>query len=150
MEKIRLEDREEIIQLFTNAMVRRYLGGPTDEQAVCLQFSEMMRPKGLSRHWAVRLGNDKAMVGVITIGPHHDGEDLEISYQFLPVFWGQGYASEAVHAVVRHALDHLGLPRIIAETQTANISSCLLLERIGMHRERIVKRFGAEQVIYTT
>ena len=37
---------------------------------------------------------------------------------------------------------------MIAETQTANILSCKLLERVGMKLEQKIQRFGTEQTIY--
>ena len=55
-----------------------------------------------------------------------------------------------VQAVIRYALRDLGLPRVVAETQTANIASCRLLEGLGLRRERTVQRFGAQQAIYVT
>ena len=89
-------------------------------------------------------------MGIITLAPHHDGEDTEVSYLLLPEWWGQGYATEAVQAILDHGLANLGLSRIIAETQTANAVSVRLLKRVGMTFERNVERFGAEQSIYTT
>lgn len=62
----------------------------------------------------------------------------------------EGYGTEAVQAVVTHAVTVLGLPRIIAETQIANIASCRLLESIGMRLEQTIERFGAKQGIFTT
>ena len=85
---------------------------------------------------------------MIFLGRHHDGEDVEVSYQFLPKSWGKGLASETVGAIVDFGRDSLHLPAIIAETQVANVRSKALLERLGMRPVRLLKRFGEEQVIY--
>ena len=87
-------------------------------------------------------------VGIVQIAPHHDGSDVELSYNFLPTVWGTGLASEAVRAVIAHAFSSLGLTRLIAEAQVANRPSRLLLERIGMRYERRLERFGEMQSIY--
>ena len=81
--------------------------------------------------------------------PHHDGVYLEISYQLLPNWWGAGYATEVVQVIINFALIELNLSKVIAETQTANTSSCKLLENLGMKLERTISRFGAEQAIYS-
>jgi ribosomal-protein-alanine N-acetyltransferase len=84
---------------------------------------------------------------MIFLGRHLDGEDMEVSYQFLPESWGKGLANETVGAIVDFARDSLHVLRIIAETQTANVRSKALLERLGMRPIRSLKRFGEEQVV---
>ena len=147
---LRTGDLESVVRLYTDADVRRFLGGPADEAAVRLEFPLLVRFDAASPRWAIRLRADDTFVGIIYLGAHHDGTGTEVSYQLLPEWWGQGYAQETVRAVVNHALADLGLPRVIAETQLANVASCRLLERLGMRLERTVVRFGAEQAIYTT
>jgi len=49
-------------------------------------------------------------------------------------FWGQGYAREAVSALVRYAFDVLGLPSISAYTDPANVASQKVLAAAGLIR----------------
>jgi len=147
---LRADDLEHVVRLYTDPDVRRFLGGPVDEQTIRARFPAILEFDASTQHLAVRIKTDGSFAGIVTLSPHHDGADTEVSYQFLPEWWGRGYATEAVRAVVTHALADSGLPRIIAETRTANIASCRLLERIGMRLDRKVERFGAEQSIYTT
>ena len=88
------------------------------------------------------------MLGVVLLDRHHDLEDIEVSYLFLPEHWGRGYASAAVRQVLAHAFGTIGLCRVVAETQSANAASVRLLERLGFRLLRKVVRFGAEQSIY--
>ena len=81
--------------------------------------------------------------------PHHIGNDIEVSYQFLPKWWGAGYATEVMKEIFKFAFESLNLPRVIAVTQTANISSRKLLERLGMKLISKYQRFGAEQSLYS-
>lgn len=87
-------------------------------------------------------------MGPLSIGPHHDGQDLEVSYQFLPEYWGLGLASESVGAFIVGMRGRLGYDSVTAETQTANPRSTRLLEALGFLRKRTLIRFDAEQVIY--
>lgn len=98
--------------------------------------------------WIVQTRSDRRSLGVISLSPHKDAEDYEISYQFHPGGWGHGFAREAAACVVRHALTGSGLDRIIAETQSANHASCRLLEHLKMVEIERLQRFGAEQVIF--
>ena len=67
---------------------------------------------------------------------------------FFPQVWGKGLAIEAVLACLDEGFKKLKFKRIIAITQKANIASCRLLEKIGMHLAQEFVRFNAEQRMY--
>lgn len=48
-----------------------------------------------------------------------------------------------------YAFEGKGAVKLLAETQTDNVSSCKLLERFGMKIERKVQRFGSKQEIFS-
>ena len=143
-------DRDLVVRLYTNAEVRRFLGGVIDGQSIRLRFLRMLKPDTETQRWVIRIKNNNSSIGIVSLGKHHNNIDTEISYQLMPEWWGKGYGTEATKAVVTYGLTVLSLPRIIAETQIGNIASCRLLERIGMRREQTVERFGAKQGIFTT
>jgi len=49
--------------------------------------------------------------------------------------WGHGYATEAAGAVLRWAFETLDLNRVQAETDTRNLASARVLEKLGFVRE---------------
>ncbi|NJK50896.1 GNAT family N-acetyltransferase [Candidatus Gracilibacteria bacterium] len=51
-------------------------------------------------------------------------------------FWGRGYATEAVSAVLKYAFDRLNCDRIIADVDEPNKASIRVLEKIGMTKLR--------------
>ena len=147
---LRKDDVADVTALYADEAVRRFLGGPADEDEVrtsLLTLIEDGAPSEALHFWVIRLKGG-GFVGTISLGAHHDGADTEVSYQLLPMWWGQGYAGEAVGAVIEYALFELGLARVVAETQRANLASRRLLERLGMRPEQTLERFGAEQVVY--
>jgi ribosomal-protein-alanine N-acetyltransferase len=145
---LRMDDLEHVVALYMDEDVRRFLGGPREEEDIRSAFPKLLQPDAETHYWAIKLKEDDTFIGIVDLGPHHDGIDIEVSYQFLPAWWGQGYATETVQAVIGYALETLGLPRVIAETQMANVASRRLLERLGMRLARTVERFGARQAIY--
>jgi len=66
-------------------------------------------------------------------------EDVDIGYAFLPEFWSKGYALESAQAVMKYAVEVIGLKRVVAIVDPDNAGSIRLLEKIGMLFERIVK-----------
>ena len=63
------------------------------------------------------------------------GVQGELGWVFDPAFGGQGYATEAVRALVGLCFGPLGLRRIHADCFLDNEPSWRLMERIGMRRE---------------
>jgi RimJ/RimL family protein N-acetyltransferase len=63
-----------------------------------------------------------------------DGLDCaDVGYAFLERHAGQGYATEAAAAVLRHGLETLGLPKLCAITTPHNRASQRVLEKIGLN-----------------
>ena len=137
----------ELTPLLTNADVRRYLGGvrPVEDS-----FHNMRESIATANNYpfVVRLCGTTELLGLVTIAPHHEPTDMEISYMFLPEHWGKGYAQEAMKAVLNFCEQKLNLNRVVSETQTANHRSCRLLETLGYCAESKIERFGAKQTIY--
>jgi len=141
-------DFDALATLYADPEVRRFLGGTRKGSDFQAQFVSLVEPtSGLAL--GVRLSETDMLVGLVTLMPHHDQTEVEISYQFSPRVWGAGIARKAVSATLTFAFKELDLPRIIAETQSVNVASCRLLERLGMTLERKLTRFGVEQSLYT-
>ncbi|HBN86233.1 MAG TPA: GNAT family N-acetyltransferase [Clostridiales bacterium] len=140
-------DFGEIIPLFTNNEVRRYLGGPLSVEWAFNRLNESLLLNNDIR-FVVRRRETEKCIGLVFITPHHNPADSEISYMFMPEYWGKGYAFEVVKRLLEFCRDELKLARVVSETQTANVRSCHLLEKLGYMLESKVERFGAEQSIY--
>jgi RimJ/RimL family protein N-acetyltransferase len=72
----------------------------------------------------------------------HSREHLggEIGYVVNPAFGGQGYATEAAHALLRLAFEDLGLHRVVARIDERNEASAKVARRLGMRQEaRLVR-----------
>lgn len=70
-------------------------------------------------------------IGIHTL----DHDQLELGYTLSPSFQGMGYATEAVHAIIREAFTVWNTHRIAASVDPDNRASIRLLERLGFRRE---------------
>ena len=147
IEPLKETDRNSFFEICTNVDVRRHLGGPVDKTSLETKFSETLKSKD-DIHWTVRSKNNHAFIGLISIDKHHDGEDYEISYQFLPDYWGQGLASETLETCIEKACQTLQISSLVAETQTSNLRSIKLLDKLGMIKEKTVMRCNEHQTIF--
>lgn len=101
-----------------------------------------------SRAWTILEKATDEFVGLVSLAPHHDGSDVEVSYQLLPRFWGRGLAVEAVAAAIGYDSAVMGLRRIVAETRASNHRSRRMIERLGMTEFATAHRFGERQIVY--
>ena len=81
---------------------------------------------GLAGLGSVSIGMDA--LGSVSIGM----EANALWFRFVRNAWGQGIASEAVHAILKHGFRVLKHPTIVAFSHIENWRSCRLLEKIGM------------------
>ncbi|UNK16051.1 GNAT family N-acetyltransferase [Paenibacillus sp. N3/727] len=150
LNEISYDDFEDVKKIYVNEQVRKYLGGAVPEEHTRAKFNDTVVRSfnSDSSFLVVRLKINNQFIGLVSLDNHVDG-GIEVSYEFLPAWWGQGFATEVINRVIKYAFEEMGIVKLLAETQTANVSSCNLLERLGMKLERKVQRFGSEQGIFS-
>jgi ribosomal-protein-alanine N-acetyltransferase len=80
-----------------------------------------------------------ALLGMIEIQLHQHGG--EIGYVLAKKHWGQGIMPEAAGCLVGHALLQPSIFRVQAFCDQENYASARTLEKIGMSREGILRRY---------
>jgi ribosomal-protein-alanine N-acetyltransferase len=75
--------------------------------------------------------------------PRHRGG--VIGYILHRDAWGRGYASEAAQALVDFGFGTLGMHRIYAVCDPANVASAHVLEKLGMRREGVMREHRWEK-----
>jgi RimJ/RimL family protein N-acetyltransferase len=89
--------------------------------------------------YAVELRADAIPIGMCGLLKRETLEDIDIGFALLERHWGRGYALESAAAVMELAKDRFALKRVVAITTTDNRSSAALLEKIGMHFDRMIR-----------
>jgi RimJ/RimL family protein N-acetyltransferase len=86
--------------------------------------------------FAVALRDTNTFIGDCALYMAEDGRSGEIGYTFAPAYQRQGYATEAVSAVLDYAFTTLQLQQIRAVTDSRNSASIKLLQRLGFQLEK--------------
>jgi RimJ/RimL family protein N-acetyltransferase len=73
---------------------------------------------------------DGTLIGACGFGLLREGAP-EIGYWLGSAYWGQGYATEAVHAVIDYAFDDCGHDALQAGARVTNPASRRVLEKCG-------------------
>ena len=79
------------------------------------------------------------LVGMIEI--RMEGHRAELGYVVAKAYWGKGYMTEAVKAIIEWAFSQPQVYRVYATTSVDNIGSQRVMEKAGMQREGLLRRY---------
>ena len=86
-------------------------------------------------------------MGGIGLWRYKTGE-IEVGYALYRKFWGQGYATEALSAILKWAKKNIDADYIIAVTTMNNVASSNVLKKCGMQFYKIDIDEGEECQFY--
>ncbi|MFI6982818.1 GNAT family N-acetyltransferase [Embleya sp. NPDC050154] len=133
-------DADLLFALHSSTLVMRFWdSAPWIERARADRFIAMCRKiadEGAGARVAIDRASDGAFVGWCGLTNWNpDFRSASLGYCLDDAVWGHGYATEAAHALLQWAFDTLDLNRVQAETDTRNVASARVLEKIGFVRE---------------
>jgi RimJ/RimL family protein N-acetyltransferase len=91
--------------------------------------------------WAITLRAGGRLLGLMDLRP--GGHRVELGYALGRADWGRGFMTEAVCAVTEWALAQPEIHRVWAVCDVENRASARVLEKVGMEREGILRRWSA-------
>jgi [ribosomal protein S5]-alanine N-acetyltransferase len=108
---------------------------PTSVEALTSRYEMLSRtwsPDGKQRwlNWAVFQLRDRAYIGYVQ-ATVQSLEQCEIAFVFFRNYWGKGFASEAVQAMLLHLAEGFDVKRVTARTEVSNLASRALLSRLA-------------------
>ena len=97
--------------------------------------------------WAViEKASGKCIGQIAFCRVYNDIAAAEIEYCIGSGFWGNGYAGEALSAVISHTFEHTGFVRLEAYHRAENVKSGRVLEKSSMHVTDNVERFRRQGI----
>ncbi len=146
---LRQSDIDDILALNMDPDVRRFFpdGIQNREQTearIC-DFLSFYKNQGLPCFVIFEL-NSGEFVGRGGFGPI-DGE-IEVGYLLHKKYWGMGYATEALSALLQWAKQNIKAEYIIALTPLEHIASQRVIQKCGMVNYKNDKAYGIECCFY--
>ena len=89
---------------------------------------------------------DGTQVGELSFKGFNEDGMVEIGYGIIEAYRGCGYATEAVDAAVKWALQQPGVTRVEAETESGNRASQRVLEKCGFLPSGVIGEEGPRYV----
>lgn len=96
--------------------------------------------------FAITLKDTQLLIGLANLNLAASYKRGELAYWVGKQYWGKGYGTEAVEALLEYGFNQLNLNRIFAASFTSNPGSWRVMEKIGLKYEGTLKqhvaRFG--------
>ncbi|MGD0558640.1 MAG: GNAT family N-acetyltransferase [Streptosporangiaceae bacterium] len=145
-------DLDQMAALLGDEYAMRYYPQPktrSEAQGWINWNQSLYRDRGFGL-WAIELHETGEFVGDCGLTPQRvdDVEEIEVGYHVHASLQGNGYATEAASAARDFARDRLGLHRLIAIINPANLPSQGVARKIGLEPEKYSTVHGQECVIY--
>jgi ribosomal-protein-alanine N-acetyltransferase len=112
-----------------------------DFLAACLRALD----EGKSFHWVIERRADDELLGMITA--RVDDQKWELGYVLARSYWGRGYMTEALKGLVDWALRQKDIYRVWSVCDVDNLASARVMEKAGMKREGILRRWSMHPTI---
>lgn len=149
-------DLADLLEVNGDDEVTRYLPYATwrnhDDALAWLARMQDRCATGTARQYVIERRPDRKVIGTVLVFQFDEpSARVEIGYVVGRAHWRQGYATEALRAVCRHAFEAAGIRRIEAEARPDNVASNELLLSLGFtHEGRLRQRWVAKDETYDT
>ncbi|MGF9966160.1 GNAT family N-acetyltransferase [Bacillus rhizoplanae] len=146
LRELTLVDADAMFRYFVKEPVIRYFGMDAfqnieEVKNVIRNFRERYE-EGSAIRWGIVLKGTGQLIG--TCGFHlinHKHKRAEIGYELDETYWGKGYATEALQAILTYGFETLYFKRISAVVYPENESSRKLLQRAGFTEEGLLRKY---------
>lgn len=138
LERLRYEFAEEIFHAYASKPeATTYVAWPThqtlNDTRSYLQYAVAAWKQGTDYSYAIRLKDSGRLIG--SIGCLNDVGKIQFGYILNPIFWNQGYATEATTLVLTKLCQIPGIYRIWTFVDADNQASSRVLHKCGMVEE---------------
>jgi RimJ/RimL family protein N-acetyltransferase len=127
-----LDDLEAIVAMDGDEEVRRFIGGPLEAESHRSQVRSNILNGRPMPAWAIEWKERPGFLGQCALNPPQQFGATELSWRLVRASWGQGVASEAVSAMLRHAVDELQIGPVVALIHPDNKASRRVAEKVGL------------------
>ncbi len=86
-------------------------------------------------HWGICLKDGEIIGSLSVAGIDEFDSRADLGYCIGKAYWGRGYTSEAVSAVLDYMFSRVGINRIEAYHAVSNLASGRVMQKVGMTRE---------------
>ena len=145
LRKLRMRDAEDVYSWSRDPDVARYVLWTAHqnvrETRDYIRYVRSLYRRGLPSSWGIELketGRVIGTMGVMAWIPEY--RVAEVGYSLGKKWWRQGYAAEALSALMDLMFDEMRINRVEGQCDVRNPASARVMEKCGMKREGLLRQ----------
>jgi ribosomal-protein-alanine N-acetyltransferase len=140
-----LGDAEAFFEYYTDPLVAQHILATNPktllEASNEVQYCHNLFHKKQGIYWTIARKSDDKMIGAIGLYINLNHLRGELCYDLSRNYWRKGIMKAALSKVIDFSFSKIGLNRLEALTIESNVASIGVLEKLGFHREGILKNY---------
>ena len=137
-----MDDAKDMFEFTSNAEVARFVFPPdkTIEELKDYMAQSMSAPLG---KFVIELKDDHKVIGTIDFLKLKENS-AEIGYVIHQDYWGKGYATEALRALIDFSFEKLKLKTVTCEHDHENPASGRVMQKAGMNKIETLRKMDKQ------
>ena len=140
LREVRADDLPDLMEVNGDPEVTEFLPYVTwqslSDASAWLDRMNKLASAGTANQLVIVRNVDKKAIGTALLFKFEEGSSrLELGYALGRSHWRQGYAAEALRALLSHVFTHMKIRRVEAEVNPRNVASNALLRSLGFSQE---------------
>lgn len=128
-----VSDAESVFEWVSDERVTRYMVYTTYQSIDQVrEWLELIETEAKSNHFGFERLSDGMLIGSGDIGPGRKNDYWGFGYNLRYDCWGNGYATEAVKAMIKYAHDNFDATHFISSHAEPNRASGRVMEKCGL------------------
>lgn len=144
LQTFQMEDANRISELANHKQLADILGLPHPYELQVAKDWIAIQPRqikeGIEYPLTIRSKEISAIIGTITLRIDKNNNKGELGYWIGADYWGEGFATEAVDAMIEFGFKHLDLNKVWASVLVKNKASSAVLRKVGLQKEGTLKK----------
>ena len=144
LRKIKKSDAKDLYEYCSSEVSAKYsLWEPHEDLGVTRQYiSWLLRSEKRGEYftWGIELKSSGKLIGTVSLPSiDKDYKVAEIGYGIIDSYWGNGYASEAIKAIMEYGFCTVGFICINAKIMKENSASVRVASAVGMQCDGLLR-----------
>jgi len=144
LQEFSIDDAEFILSLLNTPGWLKYIG---DKNVRSVEYAVDYLEEGPIKSykengfglWLTLLKNNNTPIGMCGLIKRESLDNIDIGFALLPEYSKLGYGYEIAQATINYAKHDLGIDKVVAITDSNNVPSIKLLNKLGLQFEKKLK-----------
>ncbi|AIC92954.1 GNAT family N-acetyltransferase [Shouchella lehensis] len=153
LQEVSQKDAESLFHIWSNPEITKFMNIPAmtnvNQAMEMIQLFESLSREKKGNRFTISLTETNTVIGSCGFNYlDYENDRGEIGYELDKDYWGLGYMTEALKALVHTGFSQFDLNRIEAKVEPQNVASQAVLKKIGFKEEGLLRKYEKAKGTY--